>query len=206
MPTFHAVKIAAQAAVLRKYGFELPTARRMFSWRTPERTREGVMGTLGLAGKWGGEMLRQHVLGDPYTMYRELRNTIHRSGNVPAGLVNHARQYYYRKPTNAMQWLSNGVSLYGIGNSLTSAALTQDPEQRKGDLAVAATQIATAPFTSRLGLLGTAVQPLLNRKVRQLFQRNPEASHPIPYNPFDHAKATLRGVGVADDSALQSVT
>ena len=75
------------------------------------------------------------------------------------------------------------------------AALTKDPEIRKGDLAVAATQLLGTPVTSRLGILGAFLQPKIDSTVRGLVQRSAPEPLPIKYDLTNHARATIRGVG-----------
>ena len=196
MTNFHAVKTAAVNDAARFFGFRSPShaLRRAFTYQTPERTNPGVLGALGYGAKWLGEFGRQYVLGDPYGMYREMRNYAHHAGGVPEGIGHFYKNYYWRKP-NTLMALSNAYNVYNISKNVTEAALTKDPERRKGDLAVAATQLLGTPVTSRLGILGAFLQPKIDSTVRGLVQRSAPEPLPIKYDLTNHARATIRGVG-----------
>ena len=180
MTPFHAVKTSAVDDVARHFGFKDGGAllRRAFSSRNPERASEGWRGTLGLGGRMVGEFARQQVLGDPYTAYRQIKHLRHQTGSMPRALGEYMRGYHWRYGEGIGRGVTNALNMYGLGRNVTDAILTKDPEQRKGDLAAVGTQMITMPFTSRMGLLGSAAQAGINKGVRALVQKQPQGTIP----------------------------
>lgn len=180
---FHAVKIAAFENVAKHLGFKDTGAllRRAFSFKAPESAGPGFVNGARTVGRWIGEIAKNQVLGDPYTAYREIRGLSRMAGGLPGGLAAYAKNYHWRKPNGIAGWLTNGLNAYSVGSNLYDAATTEDPDARRGNLAVAASQVATMPFTGRLGLLGILAQQGLEKGVRHVVQGEPKGA--LPFSP-----------------------
>ena len=88
----------------------------------------------------------------------------------------------------------NVASLLPSGLDVYHAATTEDPNVRKGDIASAATGLALAPFTSRLGILGAKVHPWLQQKARNLVQKDAPPYAPA-YRPAPQAFRSMNNYG-----------
>lgn len=181
--TFHDVKVAAFNGVAQSLGFKDTGAllRRAFSFKAPESAGPGFVNGARTVGRWIGEIAKNQVLGDPYTAYREIRGLSRMAGGLPGGLAAYMKGYHWRKPNNITGWLANGVNAYSVGSNLYDAATTEDPNTRKGNLAVAASQIATMPFTGRLGLPGLVMQQGIESGIRHLVEDKPKGV--LPFSP-----------------------
>jgi hypothetical protein len=214
---FHAVKLSAQRQVLRAYGMEklsaapwiwagpapaakatgvMPYVKRLFTSGDISHTQPGFLGGLESTGRFVGEMGREHIFGSPLTAWEQFKNI--RAANAAAGKPGNLRagaemfkNFYWSKPQSKMDYLFNAMSVGFPALDLYSAYTTEDPEQRKGNIAAALTGLATAPITSRFGLAGAATQGLLGRGARSLFQKNVEPQ-PV-YKPEAHLRASLMG-------------
>jgi hypothetical protein len=214
---FHAVKLSAQRQVLRAYGMEklsaapwiwagpapaakatgvVPFVKRLFSSGDISHSQPGFLGGLETAGRFAGEMGREYVFGSPVTAWEQFNKI--RAANAAAGKPGNLRagaemfkNFYWSKPQTKMDYLFNAMSVGFPALDLYSAATTEDPEERKGNIAAALTGLATAPITSRFGLAGGYGQHFLTGRARSLFQKNVEPQ-PV-YKPETNLRATLMG-------------
>lgn len=141
-------------------------------------------------GKHVVEAGREAIFGSPITVGKQLQDRYAQTGSVAKAMGAHIKDHYW-SPTASpwMKALSIGMPALELGN----IALNGKPEQRAGDLAHALTGLAAAPFTSRLGLPGMALQRLAQgggRMVGSKFDEMRAARRPqaparqfLPHNP-----------------------
>lgn len=141
-------------------------------------------------GKHVVEAGREAIFGSPITVGKQLQDRYAQTGSVAKAMGAHIKDHYW-SPTASpwMKALAVGMPALELGN----IALNGKPEQRGGDLAHALTGLAAAPFTSRLGLPGMALQRLVQsggRMVGSKFDAMRAARRPqaparqfLPHNP-----------------------
>lgn len=222
---FHAVKLSAQRQVLRAYGMNkvsaapwlwtgpapaakatgvMPYIKRLFTSKDLGHTPPGFLGGLESTGRTLGEFGREYIFGSPITAWEQFKKLRQAKGSNLGAAGEMYKNFYWTKPTGVGDYLFNAMSIGFPALDLYSAATTEDPEQRKGNLAAAITGLATAPVTSRFGLAGSAAQGLLGRGARSLVQKNVEPQ-PV-YTPEQHLRATLlSGRANAQPSLVPSI-
>jgi len=143
-------------------------------------------------GKHVAEAGREAIFGSPITVGKQLQDRYAQTGSLAKTLGSHIKDHYW-SPTASpwMKALSIGMPALELGN----IALNGKPEARGGDLGHALTGLAAAPFTSRLGLPGMALQRLVQgagRRVGSKFDqmraaRVPQAPVPHQFSPYNPA-------------------
>lgn len=170
------------------------------AWRAAANSMEQAGGLAGLrqgaketARRFGHHIVesgREAVFGSPITVGKQLQDRYAQTGSLAKTLGHHVKDHYWSG--HAPAWakaLAIGMPALELGN----IALNGKPEQRGGDLAHALTGLAAAPFTSRLGLPGMALQRLVQgggRMVGSKFDAMRAARRPqaparqfLPHNP-----------------------
>jgi hypothetical protein len=115
-------------------------------------------------------------------------------------LADYVKSFYWQTPETKGQWALQALSLAPTVQDLYHAATTEDPNIRKGDVASAVTGIMAAPFTSRLGLVGSPLQTWLQNKARTLVQKDTPPYTPH-YDPIQHGRLAIRGLNSYGDRA-----
>lgn len=172
-----------------KTALTLPPIQRLFEWKTPKDQK-----FLPRLGRYGLEFGREAILGSPVSLYKRISKLKNIQGSLPKALGTHLMSYYWRKPKDPYDLLSTGLQLASPALDVYRAAQTQDPAERRGDIASALTGIAAAPFTGRLGLLSAPLQGTLQHAARRLVNPAVTPKPFVPaYDPAEHARLMLRG-------------
>ena len=176
------------------------------------------------AGRFVTEFGREGIFGSPVNMASELKRYKNRHGSWAKGLGDYMKNYYWsspgtvldaagkavpRKNPNASPGLDRALQLAALAQpayDLYDAAKTDDPNVRRGDLASVVGGLVSAPFTSRLGIVGAVAQPAIQQLARRLVQKSTPAYTP-GYDPVEHGKLLLRSAGLnASSPDLEALT
>lgn len=195
----YAVKIAAARRRAALYGVEKLAvdwgglARKAFSANEIEKAGPGAWNKTKAFGKHVGEFGREMILGSPVTEYQKMKARYQQTGSMAKALGGHAKDFYITPESKF--WTAVNVGMPAL--DLANTALRGDPDTRKGDIAHGVAGIATAPFTSRLGVPGMLLQNAVQSGARSLgsrFDKRPPSSTPppvVPYPaPLDHPLIT----------------
>jgi hypothetical protein len=140
------------------------------------------------------EMAREGIFGSPVTTYERYRkNLTQPGGGHLKALGSELKNFYWPKPKSVGEGVWQAATLIPTAYDLYSAARTEDTDTRRGALASATAGILAAPVTSRLGLSGAMLHPLLQSAARGLVQKNAPAYTPT-YDPVRHGLRTARGL------------
>jgi hypothetical protein len=193
--SFHAVKNAAEEDTLQRYGLAKTALsgedvkrgiKRLFTYKNPGPMLPGAYEAAKNIGKHVREMSRDYVFGSPVTALGDIEKHISDRGSVVKGLGSYAKNWYWSKPESAFDGAFNAVQLVPDAMDIYSAATTEDPNLRRGNLASAAAGLATAPFTSRLGLAGGFLHSQIRNAARNVAQKKERAALPEGYlKPLD---------------------
>ena len=196
--SFHAVKTAAERATLAHFGLRKQAGgfsdgmARLFTWHDPAPRSPGFLNAL----KWGGshvaEMGRESIFGSPISLGKQLQGYADTGSGVLGSGGRLFKDFYLPKTRSKLEKVILGLSLAGAAGDVYSASQTEDPDERRGEIAKAITGLAAAPITSRLGLAGVLANSALKSGVGKLVRKNP-TPYTVTYDPIEHAKLTLRG-------------
>lgn len=149
----NAVKIAAQANVLGRYGL-----RDLFRAHDIAPAAPGAWNKAKTFGKHVAEFGRDMVFGSPVTLAEQLKKQYAQTGSVGRTLGKQIKEHYLTPSSPTwLKAISVGMPALELGN----IALRGDSQNTGRDLASAVTGLAVAPFTHRLGLPGTVLQGAL---------------------------------------------
>lgn len=190
-PPFYAVKEAATADALRRFGLGTGRAvKRLFeplpltdqgpgmlqslrrAWRNrgsqtmgagAAQVGQGLWRNTKSVGRGVGEIAREVTFGSPFEMWKELKNHYKQTGSIPQAAARHMGHFYVQ-PNAGL--LNLGLSL-GFPASELYQAVTGPEEHSKERMGGLIAGLASAPFTARLGIPGGFIQ----RPIQQLGQR-----------------------------------
>lgn len=204
----HDVKLAAEAEVLALYGlnkeaFDYRSAakrvgRALFQSATPRPPGADFLGKAKNIGLGALDMARSTVFGNPINLAEELKKRYAASGSVGRTIGSHIKDFYtphfsdhpeplLRYGANALQAYSLAAPVYGLYNTVRHG----DPKTRTADIASNLAGLATAPFTSQLGLPGALLQSGAQGAVKKLLAPTKMPPRQMGY-PRSHAQAYLR--------------
>lgn len=190
--SFHAVKEAAESAVLAQFGLEKQAFNpaRLFTYVPVGAARFRASPIAGLRalgkaqqiGRGVLEVGREMTFGSPVNTAAQIRRYVARhGGSVPKGVADFWRSYYWKKPQGASDLLFQGLGLAQTGYAGYQAYKTEDPEERKRALARFGAGVVVNPFVGRLGIPGMLAQQALESGAERLVAgpRKP----PAPVDP-----------------------
>lgn len=215
-PTLHAVKEAATADALRRFGVRSgAVAKRFFEplplteqgpglirsgWDAWKNRRNQGLGSIpGAAAKglWRStkgfgrgvaEIARELTLGSPFEVARELKHHYNQAGSIPGAMGRHMSNFYLQPNSG----LLNQAFAAGLP-ALELHEATQDPEHRGERVGGSLAGLAVSPFTARLGIPGALIQqPIQNlgRRIGRHFD-SPSYTSNTPNEAFGNGPAPI---------------
>jgi hypothetical protein len=184
--TLHAVKEAAVADALRRFGVRSgAVAKRLFqplplteqgpglirsgwdAWKNrhsqglnaiPAAAAKGLWRSTKGFGRGVAEIAREMTMGSPFEVAKELKNHYAQTGSIPK-TIGRQMSHFYLHPNAGL--LNHAFSAGLPAMDLYQA--TQDPEHRGERMGGSIAGLAVSPFTARLGIPGALIQqPIQN--------------------------------------------
>lgn len=183
MNALHAVKLAARADVLSRYGL-LKTAApgriarfatRLFSQAPAKAPRKGWGGK---ALDFGGQVLdmgRDMVFGSPVTMANDLAKYRKETGTAGGAIKKYYKNFFWPDVGKNPGFIDRAGRLVGVAFPAMDLyqAATGDPDDRTANIASAGAGLALSPITSRLGIPGGMLSAAVSGGIQKALSRKP---------------------------------
>lgn len=181
-PPFYAVKEAARADALRRFGLGTGRAvKRVFeplpltdqgpgllqnlqqAWKNrgsqtlgagASQIGQGLWRTTKGMGRGVGEIARELTFGSPFEAWKEFKNHRQQTGSIPRAMARQMGHFYVQPNSNL---LNLGLTL-GMPATELYQAVNGPEEHRKERMGGLIAGLAASPFTARLGIPGSFLQ------------------------------------------------